>query len=86
MSAIEAMLTGLPVVSTDIRGPREMVVPGETGLLVPPMQAAPLADALSRLAGDAALRASMGQAGRARALERFDEAKVVGRTLDLLGL
>lgn len=86
MSAIEAMLTGLPVVSTDIRGPREMVVPGETGLLVPPMQAAPLADALSHLAGDAALRARMGAAGRARALARFDEAKVVGRTLDLLGL
>lgn len=86
MSAIEAMLTGLPVVSTDIRGPREMVVPGETGLLVPPMQAAPLADALSHLAADAALRARMGAAGRARALARFDEAKVVGRTLDLLGL
>ena len=86
MSAIEAMLTGLPVVSTSIRGPREMVVPEETGLLVPPMQVAPLAAALSRLAGDPALRARMGGAGRARALERFTEAKVVGRTLDLLGV
>ncbi len=36
MSVIEAMLTGLPVVATDIRGPREQVVPGVTGLLVPP--------------------------------------------------
>jgi glycosyltransferase involved in cell wall biosynthesis len=86
MSVIEAMLTGLPAVSTDIRGPREMVVPGETGVLVPPMQAAPLAEALSRLAADPGLRARMGEAGRARALARFDEAKVVGRTLDLLGL
>ncbi len=85
-SAIEAMLTGLPVVSTDISGPREMVVPGETGMLVPPMQAPPLAEALSALASDPALRARMGEAGRARALDRFDEAKVVGRTLDLLGL
>ncbi|MBX9700197.1 MAG: glycosyltransferase family 4 protein [Acetobacteraceae bacterium] len=85
MSIIEAMLTGLPVVSTDISGPREMVVPGETGFLVPPMQAAPLGEALSRLAADPALRASMGAAGQARALERFTEAKVVGRTLDLLG-
>src|SRR3712207_6946564 len=42
MSVIEAMLTGLPVMATDIRGPREMVVEGETGLLVPPMRAAPL--------------------------------------------
>ncbi|HJS85857.1 MAG TPA: glycosyltransferase family 4 protein, partial [Acetobacteraceae bacterium] len=36
MSVIEAMLTGLPVVATDIRGPREQVVNGETGLLEPP--------------------------------------------------
>ena len=46
MSVIEAMLTGLPVVATAIRGPREQVVDGQTGLLVPPMQAAPLAAAL----------------------------------------
>ena len=86
MSVIEAMLTGLPVVATDIRGPREQVVDGQTGFLVPPMEAAPLARAITRLAEDAALRARMGEAGRARALERFDEGKVVGRTLDLLGL
>ena len=36
MSVIEAMLTGLPVVATAIRGPREQVVDGETGLLVAP--------------------------------------------------
>ena len=86
MSVIEAMLTGLPVVATDIRGPREQVVAGETGLLVPPATIAPLAEALSRLATDPALRKRMGEAGQARALERFDEAKVVGRTLDLLGV
>ena len=86
MSVIEAMLTGLPVVATDIRGPREQVVAGETGLLVPPATIAPLAEALSRLATNPALRKRMGEAGRAHALERFDEAKVVGRTLDLLGV
>jgi glycosyltransferase involved in cell wall biosynthesis len=86
MSVIEAMMTGLPVVATDIRGPREQVVDGETGLLVPPMADGPLAAALARLAADPALRARMGAAGRARALDRFDEAKVIGRTLDLLGL
>jgi glycosyltransferase involved in cell wall biosynthesis len=86
MSVIEAMLTGLPVVATNIRGPREQVVAGETGLLVPPETIAPLAEALSQLATDGALRARMGAAGRARALERFDEAKIIGRTLDLLGL
>ncbi len=50
MSVIEAMLTGLPVIATDISGPREQVVPGVTGLLVPPASAPHLADAL-RLPG-----------------------------------
>ena len=86
MSVIEAMLSGLPVVATDISGPREMVVPGETGLLVPPATVAPLAGALAMLAADPALRRRMGEVGRARALERYDETEVVGRTLDLLKL
>ena len=86
MSVIEAMLTGLPVVATDIRGPREQVVDGVTGLLVPAGQAGPLAAALRRLVGDAGLRARMGAAGRARALELYTERAVVERTLDLLGL
>ena len=86
MSVIEAMLTGLPVVATDIRGPREQVVPGVTGLLVPPATVAPLADALRRLAVDSEARAAMGAAGRARALDLYDEAKVLARTLELLGI
>ncbi len=86
MSVIEAMFCGLAVVASDIDGPREQVVEGVTGLLVPARQSAPLAAALARLAADAALRARMGEAGRARALERYDEAKIAARTLDLLGL
>ncbi|MDE2199581.1 MAG: glycosyltransferase family 4 protein [Rhodospirillales bacterium] len=86
MSVIEAMLSGLAVVASDVSGPREQVVSGQTGLLVPPGQSAPLAAALARLAGDAALRARMGEAGRQRALELYDEKKVIARTLDLLGL
>jgi len=86
MSVIEAMLCGLPVVASDIRGPREQVVDGVTGLLVPPRQVEPLAAALARLAADPALRAAMGVAGRDRALALYDETKVVTRTLDLLGL
>ncbi|MGH7212501.1 MAG: glycosyltransferase, partial [Acetobacteraceae bacterium] len=60
MSVIEAMLAALPVVATRVRGPREQVVDGETGILVPPMQVGPLAAALSRLAADPDLRARMG--------------------------
>jgi glycosyltransferase involved in cell wall biosynthesis len=86
MSVIEAMLTGLPVVATDIRGPAEQVVPEATGLLVPPGDASALAAALQRLTTDQALRVRMGAAGRTRAVECYDEAKVIARTLDLLGL
>jgi glycosyltransferase involved in cell wall biosynthesis len=86
MSVIEAMLTGLPVVASDIPGPREQVVPGVTGLLVPVRDPDALAAAIGSLVADPARRAAMGAAGRARAEERFDEAKVVARTLDLLGL
>ncbi len=86
MSVIEAMLTGLPVVATAIRGPREQIEDGVTGILVPPATVAPLAAALNRLVADASLRHSMGGAGRIRAAGRYDEAAVVARTLDLLGL
>ncbi len=86
MSVIEAMLTGLPVVASDLPGTREQVIPEVTGLLVPPRQAAPLAAALQRLVHNPRLREAMGTAGRARALVEFNEATVLARTLDLLGL
>jgi glycosyltransferase involved in cell wall biosynthesis len=86
MSVIEAMLTALPVVATNVRGPREQVEDGRTGRLVPPRRVPELAAALAGLADDAPLRARMGHAGRERALARYDEARVVARTLDLLGL
>lgn len=84
MSIVEAMLSGLPVVTTDISGPREQVVDSVTGFVVPPMQAAPLAEALSRLVADPALRARMGSAGLRRALETYVEADVIARTVALL--
>ncbi|MBV8094337.1 MAG: glycosyltransferase family 4 protein [Acetobacteraceae bacterium] len=86
MSVIEAMLTGVPVIATDIRGPREQVLHGVTGVLVPPAQVDPLAHAIIELGADRELRARMGEAGRQRALIRYDEHRVIARTLDLLGL
>ena len=84
MSVIEAMLCALPVVATDIRGPREQVVEGETGFLVPAGTVAPLAAALRRLVEDKALRKRFGEASLARACEMFCENAVTTRVLDLL--
>jgi glycosyltransferase involved in cell wall biosynthesis len=85
-SIIEAMMSGLPVVATDIRGSREEVVDLETGLLVPVADASALATALSRLVADRALRERFGAGGRARALRLYDERDVVARQLAILGL
>lgn len=74
---IEAMMMGKAVIATDIRGSREEVVPGETGLLVPTRSPKALAEAFLTLAGDRAKVASMGAKGRERALAFYDEAQVV---------
>ncbi|MGQ9516291.1 MAG: glycosyltransferase family 4 protein [Anaerolineae bacterium] len=78
-SILEAMAMELPVIASDIRGCRELVWHGETGLLVPPADAGALAEALCRLADDAKLRQSMGRAGRRRVLQEFDERLVFQR-------
>lgn len=78
-SILEAMAMELPVIASDIRGCRELVWHGETGLLVPPANAGALAEALCRLADDAKLRQSMGRAGRRRVLQEFDERLVFQR-------
>jgi glycosyltransferase involved in cell wall biosynthesis len=85
-SIIEAMLSGLPVVATNIRGSREEVVDGSTGFLTPLGDVPALARALQRLARDAELRSKFGAAGRARAEALFDERKIVARQLKLLKL
>jgi glycosyltransferase involved in cell wall biosynthesis len=80
-SAMEAAAMRLPVVATDIRGCRQVVEDGSTGLLVPPRNAAALADAVARLAGDPALRATMGSAAVAKAEREFDQRQVIAKTL-----
>jgi glycosyltransferase involved in cell wall biosynthesis len=61
---IEAMLTGVPVVATDVGGVAEAVRDGDTGFVVPPRDAAALADRIGRLAEDPQLRAAMAQRSR----------------------
>jgi glycosyltransferase involved in cell wall biosynthesis len=74
LSIVEAMLARLPVVATTVGSVPEAVREGETGLLVPPDDAAALAAALGRLLADPALRSRLGEAGRRLALERFTAA------------
>jgi glycosyltransferase involved in cell wall biosynthesis len=71
---IEAMATGLPVVGTSVGGIPEVIADGVCGYIVPPRSSADLASAVKRLVLDAALRDSMGRAGRERVLSLFSPA------------
>ncbi|HZR91574.1 MAG TPA: glycosyltransferase family 4 protein [Gaiellaceae bacterium] len=80
--ARQAMAHGRPVVATAVGGLAEAVVDGRTGLLVPPGDVAALRAALERLLADAELRRRLGQAGHARARERFSREFALAATLD----
>ncbi len=80
-AAMEAAACGLPVVATDIRGCRQIVDNGVTGVLVPRAEVEPLALALSQMIDDEAWRRSCGAAARAKALREFDERDVISRLL-----
>ena len=67
----QALISGKPAVSYDVDGAREVVSTDETGVLLRPGDVEGLAEALVRLAGDAALRASLGEEGRRRCIDRF---------------
>lgn len=82
-SLIEAMATGLPCVTTDVPGCREVVAPNVNGLLVPAREVEPLVRALQTLIDSPALREEMGRHGRLRAVEEFSSAKVIRETLSV---
>ena len=65
-AVLEAMSSGLPVVATRIAGSEELVLDGETGLLVPSEDVDALRDALRTVLSDAVLREKMGTASRLR--------------------
>jgi glycosyltransferase involved in cell wall biosynthesis len=83
VTIMEAMLAGLPVVTSDVGSVREAVVDGETGLVVPAEDTAALVDAISGLVGDPERRRAMGQRARSTAEERFTLSATVGRYLAL---
>ena len=78
---IEAAASGCALVTTDVPGCREVVVHEVDGLLVPVRDGNALARAIARLQQDPALRTRLAEAGRRKALERFDERIVLQDTL-----
>ncbi len=71
-AVVQALLMEVPAISFDNDGAPEVVIPGETGLLVPLGDVAGLSDAMVRLAADPTLRRALGERGRTRCLTMFD--------------
>jgi len=76
---MEASAMALPVAATDIRGCREVVAHGETGLLYPLGDQPAFAGAVERLLGSEGLRRTLGSAGRRRIIDGFTEGATAGR-------
>lgn len=74
---LEAMLMGKPVVASNITGPAELVVDGETGFLMPPRQPDLFANAIVKLIGNPDLRKQMGENARKRVIENFSVDRYV---------
>ena len=81
-SAMEAAASALPVVATDIRGCRQVVETGRTGLLVPVRDAVALAEAIATIANDPDRRTAMARAARAKAEAEFDQTTQIRITLE----
>ncbi len=78
---LEAMASGKPVVATNIRGCREEVVDGVTGLLVPAKDSTALAGAIKQVLLDENLASKMGLLGRKTAQDSFDEKQVLDKEM-----
>lgn len=79
LSVLEAMLAGLPVVASNVSSLPELIVPGETGLLVQPEEPSDLARGIEQALG----RPDLGPAGLARARALFSVAQMADRTASL---
>jgi glycosyltransferase involved in cell wall biosynthesis len=77
---LEAMAAGRPIVASRVATIPEVVVDGETGLLVPAGDPLALAEALAQLADQPALATRFGEAGRERLRRQFSIEKMVGDT------
>jgi glycosyltransferase involved in cell wall biosynthesis len=82
-AVLEAMATALPIVATRIDGVIDLLEGGRTGILVPCDDSGSLAISLSRLLGDADLRAELGRRARARAVEAYSLPNAISRLIDV---
>jgi glycosyltransferase involved in cell wall biosynthesis len=82
-SAMEAAAMRLPIVATDVRGCRQVVDSGVTGILVPARDSRALAGAIGGLATDRERRMRMGAAGRVKAVREFDQQRCIDVTLSV---
>lgn len=83
---VEAMMFELPVVATSWRGIPDIVDDGQTGLLIPVRDSCALADKLSLLINDAALRTQMGKCGRRKFLQHYQIDTFINRMDDAFQL
>lgn len=83
LAALEAMSCGVPIVATRVGGLPELILDGETGMLVPPEDERAMADALLKILRDRGLAARLGEAGRARAANDFSEKKMHAAWIEL---
>lgn len=84
-SLVEASAMAKPIIATNIRGCREAVEDRVNGYLVPIKDIMALVKALEVLISDSRLRERMGEASRSKALEEFDEDKLVNKVMDIYG-
>ena len=84
-AVLQSMAAGTPVVATAVDGTPEVVVDGETGLLVPPARPEEAAAAVLRLAGDDELAGSLARNAAGRLGEQFDISAMVRELDDLYG-
>ena len=82
---LQAMAMGIPCVGTNIRGSRELIQDGLTGLLVEPKSAETLARALASIISDPDLAARIADKGESRILENYSQTFLLPRTLGIIG-
>lgn len=80
---MEACASGLPIVTTNVPGCRDIVKPGINGLLVPARQPEALAESLEKLISDKNLRKNMGKRGYELAIKHYTQDKIISETLEV---